>query len=221
MNKQITPIESFREETHGWPWLHVALVFFTMLNTGLLLTLLAAGFARTHESATNPTAIAAAPLFLSVDREFPMFVYVAESLPAPDYKNHPAKAVKLNNPGNVKRNPKTVWAGAAAVQKDRTICTFDSPEYGIRAIGKILVNYQKKYKCDTIRKIVTRYAPAHENDTERYIAFVSRKLGIKPDKAFNVRQHLTPLVKAIIAYETGASITYPQEAYILLAEEDN
>ena len=46
--------------------------------------------------------------------------------------------------------------------------------YGYRAIFKILFNYYRNYKLDTIRKMITRWAPPEDNNhTEAYIKTVS------------------------------------------------
>ena len=53
--------------------------------------------------------------------------------------------------------------------------------YGYRAIFKILFNYYRNYKLDTIRKMITRWAPPKENHTEAYVKAVSDYAGIPAD----------------------------------------
>lgn len=199
---------------NSWPWLHVTAIIFTICNTGLLFVLL--GLVLVGHTHNTPTVKEEMSLFLPVVTEAPSFTYVPP--PPYDYSDHPTKAVRLNNPGNVMRHPKIVWAGAAPAQKDKTLCTFSSPEYGIRAIGKILLTYQTRYNCDTISKIITRYAPPHENKTEEYAAFVASKVGVGVDSPIDVKECIVPFVSAIMEYETGTGDLYPQEAFTLLAE---
>ena len=56
----------------------------------------------------------------------------------------PARGERNNNPGNIRHGSK--WQGLSAQQTDPSFCQFVSPEYGIRAIYKLLQTYQKKYE---------------------------------------------------------------------------
>lgn len=55
------------------------------------------------------------------------------------------------------------------VESDGEFVEFESPEYGIRAITKVLQTYSKKYNINTLEEIFNRYAPNTENDTNTYI----------------------------------------------------
>ena len=82
---------------------------------------------------------------------------------------------------------------------------FESPEYGIRALCKLLMTYKKKYNADTIREVIERYAPRSENKTDAYIKNVSLWSGLDPDDEFNAYEPgvLQKLVPAIIRQEVG------------------
>jgi len=70
----------------------------------------------------------------------------------------------------------------AEVQTDRAFVQFKSLEWGWRAAFYLLTRtYYHKYRLDTIRDIVTRWAPPNENNTHAYIENVSRLTGIDPD----------------------------------------
>ena len=70
----------------------------------------------------------------------------------------------------------------AEVQTDRAFVQFKSLEWGWRAAFYLLTRtYYHKYRLDTIRDIVTRWAPPNENNTQAYIENVSRLTGIAPD----------------------------------------
>ena len=70
----------------------------------------------------------------------------------------------------------------AEVQTDRAFVQFKSLEWGWRAAFHLLTRtYYHKYRLDTIRDIVTRWAPPNENNTQTYIENVSRLTGIDPD----------------------------------------
>lgn len=132
-----------------------------------------------------------------------------------------SRGIRNNNPGNIDRNS-TQWLGMAPEQTDDRFIVFSEMKYGCRALLKLLSNYINKFKCDTVEKIISRYAPSNENCTSAYIQFVMNKLGVlgntklKADKATLIK-----LSKAIADYENGKDarvITEDdwEEAYKLL-----
>ena len=53
-------------------------------------------------------------------------------------------------------------------------CVFDTPEHGLRALAKDLVNQQRIHNLATVDQIISKYAPpADANDTAAYIAAIS------------------------------------------------
>ena len=112
-----------------------------------------------------------------------------------------SRGIKNHNPGSI-RLSSIKWEGEVA-GKDKSFCTFESPEYGIRAIGVILINYQRKYNLDSISKMIHRYAPPNENNTEEYIDFVCKRVNVLPDEWVDVRTILSVMIKAIIKMENG------------------
>ena len=87
---------------------------------------------------------------------------------------------QINGKGNIDGNSSlsSERAGGEAV-----FCQFSSMEFGWRAAFVILCKtYYGKYKLRTIRDIVSRWAPAKENNTEAYIRHVSDYTGIGPDR---------------------------------------
>lgn len=113
------------------------------------------------------------------------------------------RGIRNNNPGNIRRTDIN-WRGEL-VGGDPAFETFDTPEHGIRALAKVLQSYQRKYKINTIRKAIARYAPTSENDTEAYVTSVSKHSGVDADARidFHDLQYLLPIVKAIILHENG------------------
>lgn len=120
------------------------------------------------------------------------------------------RGIRNNNPGNVRRTADR-WLGMAPEQTDPAYVQFVSPEYGLRAMGRILLNYSTRYGLDTVQGIVSRYAPAHENPTDEYIAAVAARLfpGVRPQIAaatrFDVAARLPELMRAMVIQEQGAS----------------
>jgi hypothetical protein len=119
------------------------------------------------------------------------------------------RGIRNNNPGNIERRDR--WHGMAADQSaDPRFAVFVSPEYGIRAMAVLLINYQRRYGLNTLRGIIGRWAPSSENNTAAYVASVSRAVGIGPDEAIdNVASILPRLIPAIIQHENGMQ-PYPQ-----------
>lgn len=114
-----------------------------------------------------------------------------------------ARGIRNNNPGNIRHGEK--WQGLSDKQTDSSFCIFKTPEYGIRAMAKILLNYQKKYGLKTIKQIISRWAPPNENNTQSYIKSVSLAVSVDPEEeiSLNNKNIMMSLIKAIIKHENG------------------
>lgn len=113
-----------------------------------------------------------------------------------------ARGIRNNNAGNIRLSNDN-WQGLKDKQEDSSFFQFVSPEYGIRALSKLLLNYQSRYGLDTVEGIISRYAPSVENNTNSYINAVSNALGVHRKEKIIVSNHLKPLVNAIIKHENG------------------
>ena len=114
-----------------------------------------------------------------------------------------ARGIRNNNPGNI-RHGGSQWQGMSATQTDTEYVQFNDPVYGIRALAKLLKNYQRNYGLNTINEIINRWAPPSENITGAYIANVSRIVGVDKDRQILVDDYLPGLVTAIITHENGS-----------------
>ncbi len=114
-----------------------------------------------------------------------------------------ARGIRNHNPGNIRKGEK--WKGLSEHQTDSSFCVFVSPEYGIRALAKVLLTYYKKYQLNTVKKIISRYAPPNENETESYIKSVANQLGVASDEVIDLSSVavLAVLLRAIIRHENG------------------
>lgn len=110
------------------------------------------------------------------------------------------RGLRNNNPGNIRHGDN--WQGIAQ-GNDKSFVTFKSPEYGIRAMAKILLNYERKYGLNTVAGLINRWAPPVENNTTSYVNAVAAKLGVSPNQEIKVNNYLKPLMKAIIHHENG------------------
>lgn len=120
-----------------------------------------------------------------------------------------SRGIRNNNPGNI-RVSTDAWQGLADPKSDGAFFRFTTPEYGIRALAKVLMNYNKA-GYNTIEKIISRWAPRTENDTDAYIYAVSSALGKKSTEKLNFQTDLPGLVAAIIQHENGNN-PYPMES---------
>ncbi|MDT4855694.1 hypothetical protein FQZ97_900570 [compost metagenome] len=122
------------------------------------------------------------------------------------------RGIRNYNPGNIERS-NTRWQGMALDQSgDERFIVFGHPVWGIRAIARTLITYQDSRRAkdgsriDSVREIIERWAPAHENDTSAYAKQVAKALAIGPDdERVDVYDFDTmrALVIAIIRHENG------------------
>ena len=92
------------------------------------------------------------------------------------------RGIRNNNPLNIRKSGDK-WQGLKTLQEDKEFFQFETIEWGWRAAFVILCKtYYGKYKLRTIRDIVSRWAPAKENNTPAYIRHVSDYTGIGPDR---------------------------------------
>mgnify|MGYP002515618838 CR=1 FL=1 len=98
----------------------------------------------------------------------------------------------------------------------KIICGIDEAGRGplagpVCAAAVILRTYIKKYRCDTIAKIIARFAPTNENNTEAYISRVEDLTGIDRNKKlkFSDKTAICSILQAMSVVELGGSyITY-------------
>ena len=119
------------------------------------------------------------------------------------------RGIRNNNPGNI-RVSKDQWEGMTG--DDGAFVIFDSPESGVRALGKNLLSYGRQ-GYDSIEKIINRWAPTNENDTQAYIDSVVAATGIPATQSLDLSDPdtLSSLAQAISFHETGSR--YDPEVY--------
>ncbi len=125
------------------------------------------------------------------------------------------RGIRNNNPGNIERN-KTRWDGMSDDQSsDTRFCVFEHPIFGLRAMVRILINYQRRYGLMSLDLIIGRWAPVIENDTAAYALHVAKAAGLDVDEMidFNAnRKILAQIVKAMVRHENGCQ-PYPNWLY--------
>jgi hypothetical protein len=116
-----------------------------------------------------------------------------------------ARGIRNNNPGNIRKSAEQ-WKGLSDAQLDSAFFQFTDMVYGIRAIAVILKTYRTRYGLDTVRKLISRWAPPNENATDSYVDHVASVVGVSPDTPINVFSWdvLAKLVRGIVTQENGA-----------------
>lgn len=118
------------------------------------------------------------------------------------------RGIRNNNPGNIRKSA-APWQGLAEVQDDPSFLVFSAPVWGLRAIAKILLNYEADDGCSTIREVVNRWAPPVENNTGAYVTAVIAELAqigdTNPDAPISLcnAPAMSDTIKAIVQHENG------------------
>ena len=131
------------------------------------------------------------------------------------------RGVRNNNPGNIDFNPRNAWQGQLGLEEGVAkprFARFDHPENGIRALGKLLLNYRGKdgmpgvggKGIDTVLETINRWAPSNENDTQAYASALAKRLGVSTTDPINIKDPATlrGMVLSIIIHENGGN-PYP------------
>ena len=107
-------------------------------------------------------------------------------------------AVQNNNPCNIKA-VRTPWKGQVGTDKHGH-AVFDEPAHGIRAAANVLINYYLRHGLDTLNGVVGRFCTGNR---EQYVAYLSRRLGLRPNESFDVLARLPELLQAMARFESG------------------
>lgn len=99
----------------------------------------------------------------------------------------------------------------AASSETGSFVTFLTVAYGYRAAWKLLANYHRYYHLCTLRQVINRWAPPHENDTSAYVRNVSHLTGLGPDALLPSPQQdmelWVPVLTAMTVIEQGMAWT--------------
>lgn len=122
-----------------------------------------------------------------------------------------SRGIRNCNPGNI-RTSNTRYIGEVRPASDPEFKQFETMAYGYRAMFVLLDTYRRRYRLNTIRKMIRRYAPPTENFTEGYIRFVERQTGIAADEPIDTRSpsDMIPIVAAMSQIENGVEPSFEQ-----------
>ncbi|MBL4572928.1 MAG: virion protein [Gammaproteobacteria bacterium] len=117
------------------------------------------------------------------------------------FKDNRPRGFRNKNPGNIKYNASNDWVGQIG-QDSKGFVIFESFEFGIRAIGKVL-DTKALRGLTSIGQIIPDYAPAEDaNDVDAYIQSVENSTGIHRDTPLS-RLDYPNFIAAIILHENG------------------
>jgi len=114
------------------------------------------------------------------------------------------RGYRNNNPLNIRHNA-DVFQGETK-GNDKSFKTFSTMPYGYRAAFVTLATYLSR-GWNTIEKIISRWAPPIENDTEKYIANVEKWSGVPRNKVLTAANgaDYVMIVSAMSAVENGVT----------------
>ena len=114
------------------------------------------------------------------------------------------RGILNNNPCNIRKSTDK-FQGEVQPSQDKDFKQFETMAYGYRAAFRVIRTYINNYKCDTIRKIISRWAPKSENYTENYIRVVSERSGIPENDIVypDNREMMVRIVAAMSYVENG------------------
>lgn len=117
-----------------------------------------------------------------------------------------SRGLDNRNPGNIRRS-QVRYKGEVRPSRDPEFKEFESLAWGYRAIFVLLDTYRIRYGIDTIRGMISRWAPPSENHTDAYVRAVVRRTGIAEERPLDTRDRRTmiPLAAAISQVENGVA----------------
>lgn len=133
------------------------------------------------------------------------------------------RGIRNNNPLNIRKGSN--WKGERPIQTDQAFEEFVSMEWGIRAGIKLIRNHITGFNgqrppANTIKKLISVWAPAKENNTEAYIRTVCQQTAIGRNDLLHAgdRRSIIAIARAMAYVECGMWLEPElfQSAYDLL-----
>ena len=113
--------------------------------------------------------------------------------------------IAKNNIFNIRKGLGPKWKGETGVCKG--FVEFETREHGIRAWIVLMRTYRQKYRCATVRAIVTRFAPPNENNTQAYIKYCRERVYKSEITWLSTTADYVRLGCAMAKMETGTELT--------------
>lgn len=119
--------------------------------------------------------------------------------------------VRNCNYGNIRYNKFNRWIGL--IGENKGFCVFSSPDFGLRALVVLLRGYIVNKHLRSVDKILSRFAPASENNSHLYISHVRvglRRHGCDPDN-IDYRSHSFVMLVHFICYIESRVLVTPDK----------
>ena len=119
------------------------------------------------------------------------------------------RGIKNNNPLNIEYHNRNNWHGQLPYNKiiEPRFCRFSDMMWGYRAAAIMLKKYINEYGCNTVTKIIGRWAPAAEkaNNTNAYVQTVAKmsNVGIDQKISFDDQLVMLGIMSAMTVVECG------------------
>lgn len=113
-------------------------------------------------------------------------------------------AIRFHNPGAIEYGAFARQFGARPGRDNPRYAQFDTPEQGFQAMHALLRNYMRRGRT-TLSDIISRWAPAPENDVGAYVRRVAGTLGIDPASRLT-EDDIPRLAIAMFGVESGANV---------------
>lgn len=128
--------------------------------------------------------------------------YVEPERPTSAPNGSEPRGIRNNNPLNLSYLP-----GQGAVRSDGRFGVYRSMDEGVAASERQLLRYQDR-GLNSVRQMISTWAPPNENDTASYIAQVSKAAGVDPDAPVNMRDPriASAIIQAMAKRENGKAI---------------
>lgn len=120
------------------------------------------------------------------------------------------RGIRNNNPTNIEDSG-IPWQGR--IGNDGRYVVFDTEVHGLRAGFLEIYDSIVRDHDDTIRTLVSQWAPPFENLTGAYQQSVAQQTGIGLDTKLSYRTHAEKILRAIVRQENGYN-PYSDAVYI-------
>lgn len=106
-----------------------------------------------------------------------------------------------NNPLNIRTSGHYKWIGQDG--ETRGFCNFDDVIMCRRAGAYLLMRSYRRAHCQTLAAVISRWAPAKENDTVKYIQYVSARTGLNQNMTLVFDSDFASVLAAMEIFEQG------------------
>lgn len=117
------------------------------------------------------------------------------------------RGIRLFNPCNIRKGSAR-FRGEKYISEDKAFCQFIGMDWGIRAALLLLMkSYYGLHHLRTVRKIISRWAPPSENNTESYVRKMCKALSVGPDEEIeSTAEFWIVFLDTMILIENGRKI---------------